>query len=127
MDGERLAALAADLWADLGYDGCRELREVLRARMAEHRAAIAEARREAGLSRPRSTRKPTRSQQTAATMAAMGLGFSETSVQRIAAVRRYAPELEARVGAGSLSVWAAYREAVRIRDAAALEAARSIG
>ena len=124
MDQGQTEALAADLWARLGYDGCRELREALRLRMAEHRATVAEARREAGLSRPRATRKPTTKQQAAA---AMGAGFaSESTMQRVAAIERHAPHLLPQVAAGELKVWAAYRKAIRTRDAAAITAALTV-
>ena len=118
MDEERLAELTADLWAGLGYEGCRQLREALRIRMAEHRAVAAAARRDAGLSRPRSTRKPSLAQQ-----AAVLSGGSETGVGRAKAGERYAPHLVPSVMGGTMNLWPAYREAMRIRDAAAMEQA----
>lgn len=117
MTVNRQSDLAAELWAQLGYEGCRDLREALRHCMADHRAAIAEERRAAGLTRPRATRNPTISAQCAAIA-----GSSETSANRAAAVNQWAPHLVPEVMAGTLTVWAAYQEAVKARDAAAVRA-----
>ena len=113
--------LAADAWQELGYDGCRELIELLRERMAQQRAQVAQQRAANGLSRPRSARKPT----TAAKVArALGPGFaSESSMARMKVIRSHAPELVPEVAAGRMSTWAAYQQATRARDAAALSAA----
>lgn len=117
MTVNRQSDLAAELWAQLGYEGCRDLREALRHCMADHRAAIAEERRAAGLTRPRATRKPT-----IAARAAEVAGGSEASVNRARAVKQWVPHLVPEVMAGTLTVWAAYQEAVKARDAATLRA-----
>ncbi len=113
----RRSDLASELWAQLGYEGCRDLREALRHCMADHRAAIAEERRAAGLTRPRATRNPTLSAQCSAIA-----GSSETSANRVKAVERWAPHLIPDLIAGQISAWAAYQEAVKARDSAALRA-----
>ena len=117
MTVNRQSDLAAELWAQLGYEGCRDLREALRHCMADHRAAIAEERRAAGLTRPRATRKPTRTAQVAEVA-----GSSEASVNRARVVQQWMPHLLDEVMAGRLSVWAAYQEAIKARDAATLRA-----
>jgi hypothetical protein len=117
MTVNRQSDLAAELWAQLGYEGCRDLREALRHCMADHRAAIAEERRAAGLTRPRATRKPT-----IAARAAEAAGGSEASVNRARAVEQWVPHLVPEVMAGTLTVWAAYQEAVKARDSATLRA-----
>jgi hypothetical protein len=81
---------------------------------------VADERRAAGLSRPRSARKPTLSGKTAQ---AMGPGFaSETGITRSRAVQKWAPHLVPEVLAGKLTTWAAYQQALRIRDQAVLSA-----
>jgi hypothetical protein len=117
MTVNRQSDLAAELWAQLGYEGCHDLREALRHCMAAHRAAIAEERRAAGLTRPRATRKPTKAAQ-----AAEGAGSSEASTNRCSLVDQWTPHLLPEVAAGKLSVWAAYKQAVKSRDAATLRA-----
>jgi hypothetical protein len=117
----QLTVTVEALFAELGYDGCRQLREALRLRMAEHRQSIADERRAAGLSRPRSARKATRDGDTAQLM---GPGFvSETGIQRSKAVEKWAPHLVQEMLAGNLTTWAAYQQAIWIRDQAALAAA----
>ena len=117
MTGNRQSELAAELWAQLGYEGCRDLREALRHCMADHRAAIADERRAAGLTRPRSARKPT-----TAARAAEIAGGSEASTSRAKVVEQWTPHLVAEVMAGNLSVWAAYKQAIKVRDSAAIQA-----
>ena len=117
MTVNRQSDLAAELWAQLGYEGCRDLREALRHCMADHRAAIAEERRAAGLTRPRATRKPTRTAQVAEVA-----GSSEASVNRARVVQQWMPHLLDEVTAGRLTVWAANQEAIKARDAATLRA-----
>ena len=117
MTVNRQSELASELWAKLGYEECSNLREALRYRMAEHRALIAEERRSAGLSRPSSTRKPTTAARSAEVM-----GSSETSVSRAQAVSLWAPHLVPEIIAGKIKLWAAYKEAVKAKDAASLMA-----
>ena len=121
MADHQLTVTAEALFAELGYDGCRDLREALRVRMAEHRQAVADERRAAGLSRPRSDRQPTKSELSAAVAG----GTSEATVRRMAVVKRWAPHLVPDVLDGTVSVWAAYRQALAIRDSAAVQQARA--
>lgn len=106
MDPTEAEAVAADLWHAHGYDGCQAIKAALISRMAKHRAIIAEERRSSGLSRPRSSRKMTRSQ-----MAALLIGTSESTIDRIRVIESLAPDLVPLVHAGKLSAWAAYKEA----------------
>lgn len=119
-DRQLTVELAAQLFADLGYDGCRELREAIRLRMAEHRQMVAAEREAAGLARPRSRRRATPQAAAAAIMQ-----ISESSMERCKAVERWAPHLLPAVAAGEVSTWAAYQQAVRLRDQAALQQALS--
>lgn len=120
-----MQSLAADLWAQLGYEGCRELREALRVRMAEHRAAVTAARSEAGLSRPRAARKPTRNAETAALTSQLAGETSETMIYRLKVVERFRPDLLPPITAGTLKIWPAYRQALQERDRLAVLAAGS--
>jgi hypothetical protein len=120
MERQELDRITAQLWRDLGYDGCRKLREALRLRLAEHRQVVAEQRLADGSARPRSQRKPTTSRRTAEVASAAVGDVSETAIDRLHAVRKYAPHLYAQVSAGTLKVWPAYQEAIRARDAAAV-------
>jgi hypothetical protein len=121
----QLTVKAEHLFAELGYDGCRELREALRMRMAAHRRMVSEERRAVGLVRPRSARKPTTAGKASQ---ALGKGFaSETGIQRSKAVQRWAPHLLPEVLAGNLTTWAAYSEAIRLRDQAAVRAVEAMG
>jgi len=113
--------LAAQLFADLGYDGCRELREAIRLRMAEHRQMVAAEREAAGLARPRSRRGAT----SAAQAAHLTGGCSEAGVTRSKAIKRWAPHLVPAIMAGEISTWAAYQQAIRLRDQAAMQQALS--
>jgi len=106
MDQAEAAGVAADLWHAHGYDGCQAIKAALTSRMAEHRATVAEERRSSGLSRPRSSRKMTRSAK-----AALLSDSSESSVNRLGVVLRLAPDLLPLVETRQLSVWAAYKEA----------------
>ena len=120
-----MADLAADLWAQLGYEGCKELREALRVRMAEHRAAVASARSEAGVSRPRSARKPTKDAEAAAFASRMVGGVSETMTYRMKVVQRFRPDLLPAITAGTVKLWPAYQQALKERDRLAVLAAGS--
>ena len=115
-DHQLTVELAEELFAQLGYDGCRDLREQIRLRMAAHRQMVAAERETAGMARPRSQRRAT----TAARAAQLTDGGSESSVQRAGAIEKYAPHLLPAVMAGDLSLWAAYQQAIRLRDLAAL-------
>lgn len=115
-DHQLTVELAAELFAELGYDGCRNLREQIRLRMAAHRQMVAAEREASGMTRPRSKRRAT----TAARVAQLTGGCSESSVQRSDAIEKWAPHLLPAVMAGDLSVWAAYQQAIRLRDLAAL-------
>ncbi|MEB3165860.1 MAG: hypothetical protein VKO65_04245 [Cyanobacteriota bacterium] len=122
MASDQVVKLAGDLWRELGYDGCRELREALRLQMAQHREEVRQQRRAAGLARPRSRRQPTSAARAAARASAMVGRVSETYLQRTQVVQRYAPHLIEEVTAERMSMWAAYRQAIGIRDAAAVTA-----
>jgi len=106
MDQAEAAGVAADLWHAHGYDGCQAIRAALTSRMAEHRATVAEERRSSGLSRPRSSRRMTRSAK-----AALAIGCSESILDRMRVVELWAPDLIPLVRAGQLRAWAAYKEA----------------
>ncbi len=108
MTGNRRSTveIAAELFRELGYDACRELREDLRLQMLEHRQQIKELqikelRIESGLVRSRGSRNPTSSQKAVKFV---------TSVTRDLFVKRKAPDLLQLVTAGKISLWAAYQQ-----------------
>jgi len=107
------SGMAGDLFRELGYQACRELREDLKLQMLEHRKQISELRIKSVLVRSRSSRNPTIGQKAAKLM-----GGSERSITRDAFVRLRAPDLDFLVRAGEISLWAAYGQASLRRDMA---------
>ena len=119
-DHQSTVELAAELFAQLGYDGCRDLREQMRLRMAAHRQMVAAEREANGMTRPRSQRRLTKSAQAAQLIG----GCSESSLDRSKAIEKWAPHLLPAVAAGDVSLWAAYKQATQLRDQASIRQAQ---